>query len=410
MASAPKQKMTTRKILRQGDFYVCGMCGRKHSDKKEAEVCLRNCFASAQQGEGVAKAREKKATKFRCGFCKRVYKSRDEAKACVDKCKFLAKKKQAGSKTSEKKIKDQQSTRLKQLLGMEEAAKKKFKEKGSLISQRGSSYICNACHVTYASEKDALECANRHVHKKSKSSHSQRVAEAQKKAVLKRRAQEQSLAKNKVRAKELVASGQKPKTVHVSEADMYSKQSETSYKCQKCGTIHSSHRAVVQCYQTHFPANQVVVKKKKPAEPIGKQVIKKPSSEPRVVSPELAREKAIGLGELEDDDKYIQEGSAYFCRACYKSHPNSGSAISCFNTHLDTPGEAGDAEVDEQEEQDEGPQYVLADDAHIPDKKKFLRRGAKYECRKCHREYYMRMEVVECFNYDCPEELPSKAS
>ena len=53
--------------------------------------------------------------------------------------------------------------------------------------------------------------------------------------------------------------------------------------------------------------------------------------------------------------------------------------------------------------------YTLADDAGIPDKKKFIRDGAKYCCRKCQRKYYLRSEVVECFNYDCPEILESKA-
>mgnify|MGYP003683547419 CR=1 FL=1 len=411
MASGVGRKMTTRKVIKKGDDFICGLCGQKYVSKGVAKACLKRCFEASQKEAGVATNVTKKVTKFRCSFCKRVYTNKGEAEDCVERCKHIARLKHKREQDMEKSLDQNKEEKAKQLAKIAEyahmEAAKRSSDIGNLITQRGNSFICNACKSTYSNEKDAASCAARHQRGRDSTSYTDRVAKAKKAAAEKRQGLARQLTAKENRKIKKPDSIFSKSGAGIADSKMYKKEGDR-FVCQTCGIAYEERSLVVSCYQKHHGGSQNLSAKKKidPDFTIDDDQGKSKD--------ELAREKAQSIGDVADKEKFTREGAKYICRACNDAHFTKMEVVACFNGHLAdsdendllTPDTDGSPESIDSEPKSK---YTLADDADLPDKAKFTREGAKYVCKKCSRKHYMKIEVIECFNYDCPEVLPSQS-
>ncbi|SMF47332.1 hypothetical protein [Pseudobacteriovorax antillogorgiicola] len=406
MGADAQKKKVTRRVIKQGRNYICGLCGRVHKFPQTAEDCVERCFQKSISQDGVAEKTVKSKKKYRCSFCKRVYPSLTEAKDCVEKCKQKAKKKREREKAIKTHSDKQMADRAKLLAMISQNAAQEADEQGltsdSRVAKRGRSFVCLRCQSIYPTTREARECADRHM-SGPKQSYAERVAKAKEAA----QARRNNLAREGREAAPVAKP--RPTVVHSDhgirpefkkpsqptsrgDSDIFVRDG-ANYVCRLCNKSYFTKADVLDCYESHQGQDS---KKEKQAG------IKLPSTNPDSTD-DFARERALKLGNVSDKDKFMRDGAKYICKACGKGYFTKMEVIKCFDKHL---GQADEGETDDTKEDEAGPQ--LAADAHLPDKKKFSRDGAKYVCKKCNRKYYTRIEVVECFNYNCPEVLPSQ--
>ena len=404
---ATTKKMTARRVIKQGNNYICGLCGRIHKFKSLADDCVEKCFMQSMSQDGVSEKASKVPStrkKYRCSFCKRVYPSLSEAKDCVDQCKASAKNKREKEKMFEEKSRHETSNRAKLLSQLSKNATAEAQASGSdssKIAKRGQSYVCLRCQSIYPTVREARECAERHLGP-PKESYAERVAKATEAA----RAKNANLSRKEKEIFDYSDSVEPAKVSlpkhsdHTVRPDLKPKQEETDmfhrdgakYTCKLCSKAHFTRDAVIQCYNSHDGAP---IKKEKKA-----GIVLTSTKEEKE---DFAKERAQKLGNVSDKDKFMRDGSKYICKACGKGFFTKMEVVKCFDGHL------GIEEEEEPEESQSSSELPLARDAHLPEKQKFKRDGAKYVCRKCSKKYFTKMEVIECFNYDCPDVLPSKA-
>ncbi|MBC7661138.1 MAG: hypothetical protein H7249_15680 [Chitinophagaceae bacterium] len=76
-----------RKVFRQKDTYICGLCKTNYKTYGDANSCMNQCWFDVHNFYPVVKRkREKAAWVFRCLFCCRDYTSELHAFSCAKRC------------------------------------------------------------------------------------------------------------------------------------------------------------------------------------------------------------------------------------------------------------------------------------------------------------------------------------
>ncbi|MCX6127987.1 MAG: hypothetical protein NTX25_02850, partial [Proteobacteria bacterium] len=95
-----------RRVMKQGLYCICGMCGKRYGSETQAEACLKTCIELYMTQESVTEGKPKNSgSSYRCSYCKRTYEKINQAKECASVCKISIKNKIS----SESKAKSGQS-------------------------------------------------------------------------------------------------------------------------------------------------------------------------------------------------------------------------------------------------------------------------------------------------------------
>lgn len=85
-AISPKQMMM-RRIIRQEDYFVCGICRSRHSSQAHATSCLAICWRSLlERAPWVVETRGIGRQPYACAYCQRGYPSPEQAHSCAQDC------------------------------------------------------------------------------------------------------------------------------------------------------------------------------------------------------------------------------------------------------------------------------------------------------------------------------------
>jgi len=404
-----------RRVLKQGLFHICGMCGNRYGNEAQAEACLKSCIARYMAQQTVQDKPDKSGTMYRCTYCKRVYEKIILAKECAKTCKTEIQKKievEARYKTTqtrEEKLKNLAAftsgeaslptPTLKQATRPETkpdtrpstkaavpAAPATARDKpakavkpapvqgetpepstapalvhpaeGTKFSRDGHSYKCQTCHQKYKKYQEAMSCFDRH------------------------------------REQELAGVSKKK------EGEECFYRDGAKYVCKKCNSKYFGRDEVITCFKAHQDEPEVMVtggpRKAAPASA-------NPESKSKDTLETLRAQRAVTRSE---EEKFFRDGAKYVCRVCNKKQFTKAEVIQCFDTH------ASEASA-ESEAPDSGPSLTTADLAAVTMEKgpkesksgfnreggeKFYRDGAKYVCKKCNTKHFTRGEVIECFD------------
>jgi hypothetical protein len=402
---------SVRRVVKQGLFYICGMCGARYGSEAQADACLKACIKRYMDQSAVQDKTEKSGKVYRCTYCKRVYEKMIQAKECARTCKDeIQKKIEAEARYKKTQTVEEKLKKLAAFAGGEHnlppvkapaprpdappparAPAKKSKDtapaaaakarrpeleeapsmegpaeshddapvhpaEGSKFEREGNTYRCHTCHQKYKKYQEAIACYDRH------------------------REQEKAGVPSK------------------KEGDEKFFRDGAKYVCKKCNTKFFGRNEVIACFDAHKPEEDVWVTgaEEKPAKseapmPQGKETLEQSRAR-----------RAIARSEGE---KFFRDGAKYVCRICNKKLFTKSEVIQCFDGH--EPEEEGAAAPDS------GPTLTSADiEAAAAEKamqsvktgrnrdgeEKFYRDGAKYVCKKCNGKYFTRNEVIQCFD------------
>ncbi len=406
---------SVRRVLKQGLFHICGMCGSRHGNEAQAEACLKNCIARYMAQQTVQDKPDKSGTMYRCTYCKRVYDKMILAKECAKTCKTEIQKKidvESRFKTTqtreeklknlaaftggevslpppkskpvsrpEAKLEAQPSSKAAAAKAPAPARDKPAKAmkpapvqeqtpepsadatpvhpaEGTKFSRDGHSYKCQTCHQKYKKYQEAMSCFDRH------------------------------------REQELAGVSKKR------EGEECFYRDGAKYVCKKCNSKYFARDEVIACFKAHQDEPEIMV-----------------TGGPRKADPAAANSESTGKSTLEtlraqravtrsEEEKFFRDGAKYVCRVCNKKQFTKSEVIQCFDAH--------DSEAStESLAPDTGPSLTSADLAAVAMEKspkenksgfnreggeKFYRDGAKYVCKKCNSKHFTRGEVIECFD------------
>lgn len=80
------QPIPVSRTLKQGLYFVCGICRKPHGSKEKGNACVNKCFASFTAGNLVAVTRQWGRDSFRCKLCTRTYALEEPAQLCATGC------------------------------------------------------------------------------------------------------------------------------------------------------------------------------------------------------------------------------------------------------------------------------------------------------------------------------------
>jgi hypothetical protein len=402
---------SVRRVVKQGLFYICGMCGARYGREAQADACLKACIKHYMDQSAVQDKTQKSGKVYRCTYCKRVYEKMIQAKECARTCKDeIQKKIDAEARYKKSQTVDEKLQKLAAFAGGEhnlppvkapgarpaapppaKAPAKKSKDtvpgpaakatppeieeapsmegpvsghdeapvhpaEGTKLESEGNTYPCHTCHQKYKKYQEAIACHDRH------------------------REQEKAGVPSKKKGDEKFF------------------RDGAKYVCKKCNTKFFGPSEVIACFDAHKPEEDVWVtgaeekptKSEAPA-PQGKETLEQSRAR-----------RAIARSEGE---KFFRDGAKYVCRICNKKLFTKSEVIQCFDGH-ETEAEGAAAP-------NSGPTLTSADiEAAAAEKamqsvktgrnrdaeEKFSRDGAKYVCKKCNGKYFTRNEVIQCFD------------
>lgn len=403
---------SVRRVVKQGLFYICGMCGTRYGSEAQADACLKACIKRYMDQSAVQDKTEKSGKVYRCTYCKRVYEKMIQAKECARTCKDeIQKKIEAEARYKKTQTVEEKLKKLAAFAGGEhnlppvktpaarseasappKAVAKKARDtaapeararrpqadetaspamdvsppvredapvhpaEGTKFEKEGNTYRCHTCHQKYKKYQEAIACYDRH------------------------REQEKAGVPSK------------------KEGDEKFFRDGAKYVCKKCNTKFFSRTEVIACFDAHPPEEDVWVtgaearpaKSEAPA-PQGKETLEQSRAR-----------RAVARSEGE---KFFRDGAKYVCRICNKKLFTKSEVIQCYDGH--------EAEEEGAAAPDTGPTLTPADiEAAAAEKamqavktgrnrdgeEKFFRDGAKYVCKKCNGKYFTRNEVIQCFD------------
>ncbi len=403
-----------RRVVKQGLFHICGLCGNRYGNEAQAEACLEKCIKRYMAQEPIANKQEKTGTVYRCTYCKRVYDKMLLAKECAKTCKqeiqrkIEAEARYKAPQSREEKLKnlaafagaDHSIAALKHVPPPPSApaapAQAKAQPKkappsgepvarvpvekpapleapaaqappepiedapvhpaeGSKFDREGHSYRCHECHQKYKKYQEAIACYDRH-----------------------REQAKAGVAKKKDSDSKFFRDGAK-------------------YVCKKCNSKYFGRDEVVACFDGHKEEEEVWVTGPAAPKKTAKEIAAAAQKE------NLENIRAKRSQNKSEEEKFFRDGAKYVCRSCNKKQFTKAEVIQCFDSH----GSEAAAE------DDTGP-TLKADDlaaANIEQKAaevktgrnregedKFFRDSAKYVCKKCNTKYFTRGEVIQCYD------------
>jgi len=400
---------SVRRVVKQGLFYICGMCGARYGNEAQAEACLKGCIKRYMDQSAVQDKPEKTGTVYRCTYCKRVYEKMIQAKECARTCKDdIQKKIDAESRFKKTQTVEDKRQKLAAFAGgdqnipsikaaparaevpapartaarksppaeapakpgpsakrgsdsdlppmesrIDEPSKPVHPAEGTKFEREGKSYKCHNCHQKYQKYQEAIACYDRH-----------------------REQEKAGVATKKEGEDKFFRDGAK-------------------YVCKKCNTKWFSRGEVITCFDGHKPEADVWVTGPQDA-PAKAEA---PASGGKESLDQLRARRATARSEGE---KFFRDGAKYVCRICNKKLFTKSEVIQCYDAH-----------AAEEEGADSGPTLTTQDIETAAAEKgppsvktgnnrdgedKFYRDGPKYVCKKCNVKYFTRNEVIQCFD------------
>lgn len=185
VAIGPKQLMM-RRILKNGDFYTCGICRSNHASQAYALSCLQTCWRLLlERAPWVVDVRSIGKQPFACNYCQRGYSTVEQAHACAQDCLTkIMKSSSAVVSTPNVKVnrpltkpntKASIKLAFKNLIARRKLAdatiearleNEKLKQNPKAASpdmqNQAAEYSCENCKKTYATKEKADECLASH--------------------------------------------------------------------------------------------------------------------------------------------------------------------------------------------------------------------------------------------------------
>jgi hypothetical protein len=403
---------SVRRVVKQGLFYICGMCGTRYGSEAQAEACLKGCIKRYMDQSSVQDKTEKSGSVYRCTYCKRVYEKMIQAKECARTCKDdIQKKIDAEARFKKTQTVEEKLKKLAAFAGGEHnlppvktpnarsetapAPKMPAKKsaaapnssppsrtqraaepdlppleapsdaqdtpvhpaEGTKFEKEGNSYRCHSCHQKYKKYQEAIACYDRH------------------------RDQEKAGVTSK------------------KEGDEKFFRDGAKYVCKKCNSKFFSRNEVMSCFDAHKPEDDVWVTGAPEETPKKSEA---PAAQGKETLEQSRARRAVARGE---NEKFFRDGAKYVCRVCNKKLFTKSEVIQCYDAHA--------AEEEAEAAAGSGPTLTTKDieaaagEKSTPPAKagnnrdgqdKFYRDGAKYVCKKCNGKYFTRNEVIQCFD------------
>ncbi len=185
VAVGPNQLMM-RRILKNGDFYTCGICRSNHTSQAHAMSCLQTCWRLLlERAPWVVDVRSIGKQPYACSYCQRGYATAEQAHSCAQDCVAKIMKSSSGviSTTNPKanrpvsKPNTKASIKLafKNLIARrkladaavearleKEKAEQNPKAPAPEPQKQVTEYSCENCKKTYATKEKADECLASH--------------------------------------------------------------------------------------------------------------------------------------------------------------------------------------------------------------------------------------------------------
>jgi hypothetical protein len=418
---------SVRRVLRQGLFHVCGMCGSRHGNEAQAEACLKNCIARYMAQQTVQDKPDKSGTMYRCAYCKRVYEKIVLAKECAKTCKNeIQKKIEVESRLKTTQTREEKLKNLAAFTGGEVSLPP---PKSKPVTRPETKL--EAKLEAKPEAKPAAQPSTKAAVAKAPAPAPDKPAKPTKPAPIQEETPETSAA---------------AAPVHPAEGTKFSRDGH-SYKCQTCQQKYKKYQEAMSCFDRHREQELAGVSKKREGEECfyrdgAKYACKKCNSKyfardeviacfkahqdepevmvtggPRKADPAATNSESTGKDTLEtlraqravtrsEEEKFFRDGAKYVCRVCNKKQFTKSDVIQCFDAH------ASEASTESQAPDTE-PSLSSADLAAVTLEKsskekkgginrdgeeKFYRDGARYICKKCNSKYFTRGEVIECFD------------
>lgn len=192
-AISPKQMMM-RRIIRQEDYFVCGICRSRHSSQAHATSCLAICWRSLlERAPWVVETRGIGRQPYACAYCQRGYPSPEQAHSCAQDCvnklnssaasenissrqkitrsfnkpnsktmarlefqKLIARRKQADARIESERLEANERA-INSGKSLE-----KHEEKAAVAPDVRTEHVCAQCKTPYPSKAEADACFSRH--------------------------------------------------------------------------------------------------------------------------------------------------------------------------------------------------------------------------------------------------------
>jgi hypothetical protein len=401
---------SVRRVVKQGLFYICGMCANRYGSEAQAEACLKACIKRYMDQSAVQDKTEKSGKVYRCTYCKRVYEKMIQAKECARTCKDeIQKKIEAEARYKKTQTVEEKLKKLAAFAGGEhnlppvktpaprgeasaplKAPAKKAREaaaptprarqaeadeadafeapapvhdeapvhpaEGTKFEKEGNSYRCHTCHQKYKKYQEAIACYDRH------------------------REQERAGVSSKKEGEEKFF------------------RDGAKYVCKKCNAKFFGRTEVIACFDAHKPEEDVWVTgaEEKPA---------KSDAGPPQGKETLEQSRARRAVARTEGEKFFRDGAKYVCRICNKKLFTKSEVIQCYNSHETeeegaAPPESGPTltAADIEAAAAETAMQSVKTGRNRDGEDKFHRDGAKYVCKKCNGKYFTRNEVIQCFD------------
>ncbi len=381
-----KKSANARRVIKKGNRYICGICGKRHLFRKLAESCVETCLAKENSSENITNSTKRQKKKFRCSYCKRIYPSLEQARECVRLCKQKVNSKHEIEKKFSIQSTMPASDKAKQLAELAGNMAKEMNQSfgsDSKVSKIGNSFVCCSCQSVFSSYELALKCAKRHDNTGTTVPYLERI----------NKAQQRIAERAKAYGAELGSAGRKTlsSSPHTSSSIQTELKSEPSaeernvyqragnaYICRKCQARYPTRKEVVACYSKHTQEERGL----------------KINAEKKAQGLSTTMEQAAT--QKSDAHKFIRDGTNYVCRKCNASYFTKEDVVKCFGGH-DQDGSIEEAMVEAAKltEPKKRHRNIASD---VPEKDKFMRNGAKYVCKRCGEKHFTKIDVIQCFD------------
>lgn len=424
-AARAQGPITVKRILKQGQHYLCGICQKRYELKRDALSCLKRCSQNYLNRTSPDEVQEKGLKRYRCHYCKRIYAERSEAEDCVRVCRGLADKRLKLEKKFQERHLPPEKLRILQALSGGNSKVIEALQNAGKNKSPSTPTACSHCGEMYPSKEAAAICKSRHEARgetdlqkivpqqatKSKKTKPSSQPQPDRPAKVEIPASVQELAKPNTHIAENNATWEehddgglsakqleyleKAKKIKVKKDSDKFIRDGARYVCRVCSNKFFTRVEVIQCFDDHLNPNAASQKSshesEAPTQEFGE--IAKASMD----IPVLSEQDLENRQNRPDEEKFIRDGAKYVCNACQKKFFERKEAIACFNRGCVEVVPSKDEEAEAESFEERVAKGILFRVDHSEDHK-FYRNGSKYVCRACKKSHFTKDEATSCYD------------
>lgn len=300
-----RSTVAIKRVIVQGNHYICGVCRKTYDDSVKANKCLEVCLGRhLNPDQPVVDMPGTGPKKYRCHFCRRVYTERSKAVECAAACRQhtqeTVKHEHSGSAVAKELPRagitaPPRSGSGPALTPAPAVPRKKptvRRDQMHKFFRDGRKLVCRKCGAEKKTLDDVIACYDSHPAKE----HTERP-------------------KKETPSPKPVAAA--PKAESLSHEDEKFLRDGARYVCRNCNAKYFTRGDVIACFDGHkgVPA----------AKPAASQAAAPPAPDPAPAK--------SGPGLKNEDEKFFREGARYVCRICQKKHFTRGDVFACFDSH-----------------------------------------------------------------------------